>query len=185
MSKFYPVRPYAGPSEVAVGDVVRMRHTGDLHAGISPSFDDSVIAELIVDGQTGAARASLRRPHIYVYTNGEVCTRVESFDVELCLLIQRFDVCTTGERGEKDSRVKYQLHETGYYTILIPWSDKPTQWHPTTKVGPFAVLSRGAFRHAEEAEEWAKEHLDGQPFEVKRIAGVVGIDPTVKTADEG
>jgi hypothetical protein len=160
-----------------------MRHDGDLHGGVSPSFDDAVIAELIVDGTTGATRASLRRPHIYVFTDGTVHTRVEAFDVDLPLLVERFDVLTTGARGEKECRIKYQLHETGYYTVLIPWSDKPSKWHPTDKVGPFAVLSRGAFRCTSEVEEWATEHLEGQPFEIKRIAGVAGIDPTVKTDD--
>jgi hypothetical protein len=180
MSKVYPKRPYAGPAEVAQGDVVRMRHEGELHGGHSPSFDDAVIAELIVDGATGKARASLRRPHLYVHTDGTVHTRVEAYDVAVDLLVERFDVLTSGASGEKESRMKYQLFETGYYTVLIPWSDTPTKWHPTDKDGPFAVLTRGAFRCTSEAEEWAKEALEGQPFTVKRIAGVPGIDPTVK-----
>lgn len=178
---YYPIRPYNGIAEVAVGDVVRMRHTGDLHGGISPSFDDSVIAEITVEENMRVA--TLRRPHIYVRTDGEVLTRVETFQVELYLLVQRFDVCTTGSTGEKESRIKYQLFETGYYTVLIPWSDSPTKWHPTDRTGPFAVLSRGAFSCESEAHEWARETLEGQPYELKRIAGIPGIDPTLKADD--
>lgn len=177
MSKVYPVRPYTSTAEVAVGDVVRMRHPGDLHGGISPSFDDSIIAEIRVEESMRVA--TLRRPHIYVKTDGEIFTRVETLDVELYLLVQRFDVCTTGPRGEKESRIKYQLWETGYYTVLIPWSDKPTRWHPTEKTGPFAVLSRGSFSCESEAADWAREILEGQPFTVKRIPGVYGVDPSV------
>jgi hypothetical protein len=46
------------------------------------------------------------------------------------------------------------------YSIIIPFTAKcPTQWHPTTPVGPFARLTRGAFASIDEVHEWAAEHL--------------------------
>ncbi len=63
------------------------------------------------------------------------------------------------------------LHITGYYTLLIPFSDAPTEWHPTERAGPFSVLSRGAFATATEAAGWAAEKLSGQPCELRWIAG--------------
>lgn len=53
-----------------------------------------------------------------------------------------------------------------YYTVVIPYSDKPTAWHPTDKTGPFAVLSRGAFESSEAAHAWAQASLEGQPYSV-------------------
>lgn len=55
-----------------------------------------------------------------------------------------------------------------YYTVIVPWSDTPTEWHPTTPIGPFSRLSRGAFKTIELAGQWAADHLNGQPFEIKR-----------------
>lgn len=56
-----------------------------------------------------------------------------------------------------------------YYTVTIPWSDTPSVWHPTTKVGPLSVLTRGAFDTAEQAHTWAATHLEGQPYDVVLI----------------
>lgn len=55
----------------------------------------------------------------------------------------------------------------GYFTILLPWSDLPTPWHPTERTGPFSVLSRGAFKTRRLAREWAREHL--RPFHEYRL----------------
>ena len=64
------------------------------------------------------------------------------------------------------------LYETGYYTVIIPWSDTPTLWHPTDRTGAFAALSRGAFRTLPEAETWADNALEGQPYTVRHTEGV-------------
>jgi hypothetical protein len=56
-----------------------------------------------------------------------------------------------------------------YYTVIIPWSDTPTIWHPTERFGPFKVLSRGAFATEAEAHAWAEAKLGGQPYEVRLI----------------
>lgn len=61
-----------------------------------------------------------------------------------------------------------------YFTVLVPPA-KPgheTEWHATT--GPMAgkTLSRGAFKTKAEAVQWAKDHLAGNPYTVKRIPGV-------------
>lgn len=48
----------------------------------------------------------------------------------------------------------------GYYTVIVGWSDQPTQWHPTDRTGPFAALSRGAFPTERAAMDWARTHLD-------------------------
>ena len=71
-----------------------------------------------------------------------------------------------------DSVVEDSLEEaSSYYTVRIPFSNKPTQWHPTTSSGPFSVLTRGAFKSVKEAEAWADKHLKGQPYSVKKIVG--------------
>ena len=57
-----------------------------------------------------------------------------------------------------------------YYTIRIPWSNKPTQWHPTDKTGPFSVLTRGAFKTWEAAYAWAEKNLGGQSYSIKQIS---------------
>ena len=55
----------------------------------------------------------------------------------------------------------------GYYTVLVPWSDKPTPWHPTDRVGPFSVLCRGAFAYPYLAHAWAHARLEGQPYTLR------------------
>lgn len=62
-------------------------------------------------------------------------------------------------------------HAPVYYSVHVPWSDKPTQWHPTEKTGPFAVLTRGAFPTEELAHAWATENLAGQPYTVEEHTG--------------
>jgi hypothetical protein len=54
-----------------------------------------------------------------------------------------------------------------YFTVLIPFSEHPTEWHPTDP--DFAPLSRGVFSTKQEAHDWAAAHLDGQPYGIKRI----------------
>lgn len=51
---------------------------------------------------------------------------------------------------------------TPYFTVVIPFEDNPhrrTQWHPTEGVGPFSVLTRGAFPTEADAHAWAIKHL--------------------------
>jgi hypothetical protein len=55
--------------------------------------------------------------------------------------------------------------DIAYYSVIIPWSDNPTQWHPTDK--GFSPLSRGAFTEEAKAHDWAKDNLEGQPYTVK------------------
>lgn len=56
-----------------------------------------------------------------------------------------------------------------YVTVLVPFVSSPnqTKWHPTTSKGPFAVLSRGAFKTEEEAISWARSNLNGAPYSLK------------------
>ena len=75
-------------------------------------------------------------------------------------------IAALGLSGEGRCSVKIS-----YWTVRIPWSDAPTGWHPTDRTGPFAVLTRGAFATKREAHEWARTHLAGQPYTVKRWAG--------------
>ena len=56
-----------------------------------------------------------------------------------------------------------------YFTVVIPWSDKPTKWHPTEQKGPFSVLSRGCFPNGVAALEWAEKNLEGQPYSVRGV----------------
>jgi hypothetical protein len=50
-----------------------------------------------------------------------------------------------------------------YYSVHIPFSKTPTEWHPTSSTGPFAVLSRGKFSTVQQAHDWAQEHLGYKP----------------------
>lgn len=59
--------------------------------------------------------------------------------------------------------------ELSYYTVIVPWSDRPTKWHPTESRGPFSQLSRGIFKTEEDACDWATLHLGGQPYFVKLV----------------
>ncbi len=61
------------------------------------------------------------------------------------------------------------------FTVLVPFVAKnATKWHPTTTVGPFATLTRGAFKTEAEAHTWARENLGGHPYEVTTFEGVEG-----------
>lgn len=57
-----------------------------------------------------------------------------------------------------------------YFTILLRPVDNPTRWHPTEKVGPFSTLSRGAFPTLDDAHEWARDHLPGHLYTVRRFS---------------
>lgn len=58
----------------------------------------------------------------------------------------------------------------GYCTVVIPWSERGGQWHPTEKDGPFSVLTRGAHKTVAAARKWAEEHLCGQPYTLRFMA---------------
>jgi hypothetical protein len=60
-----------------------------------------------------------------------------------------------------------------YWTVVIPYSETPTLWHPTSPVGPFSTLTRGSFKDEDKAHAWAKGHLNGQPYSTRLI------DPSV------
>jgi len=54
-----------------------------------------------------------------------------------------------------------------YYTVIIPWEpnlELRTQWHPTSPVGTFNVLSRGAFPTEVEAQSWASTSVGKAPY---------------------
>jgi hypothetical protein len=59
-----------------------------------------------------------------------------------------------------------------YYTVVIQYVEpkQRTEWHPTEPDGPFSVLTRGAFKTAKDAYEWAYANLNGTPFTVRRIS---------------
>lgn len=59
-------------------------------------------------------------------------------------------------------------YDADYYTVIVPWSDRPTIWHPTERIGPFTTLSRGAFATEAAAHDWATR-LAGEPYTVKLI----------------
>lgn len=53
----------------------------------------------------------------------------------------------------------------GYWSVSIPYvHGVPTEWHPTESTGPFATLSRGAFRSEGLAIVWAEDKLAGHPY---------------------
>lgn len=60
-------------------------------------------------------------------------------------------------------RTSLQRNNSTYYSVHIPFSKTPTEWHPTSSTGPFAVLSRGKFSTVQQAHDWAREHLGYKP----------------------
>jgi hypothetical protein len=74
------------------------------------------------------------------------------------------------------------LVSDGYFTLVVPYSETPTKWHPTERFGPFSVLNRGAFRTYAAAERWAQENLGGQPYTSRFISGRE-FDPNVVQCD--
>jgi hypothetical protein len=59
----------------------------------------------------------------------------------------------------------------GYWTVVIPYvAEGATEWHPTTPTGPFATLSRGAFRRITDAIVWAVTKLRGAPYTLRFTA---------------
>jgi hypothetical protein len=70
--------------------------------------------------------------------------------------------------GLKDQRESWM----NYFTVQIPYVSRGrTEWHPTASSGPESVLTRGAFKTAKAAREWAKKHLKGSTFGVVNIKG--------------
>ena len=57
------------------------------------------------------------------------------------------------------------------YTVFIPWTPRAfrTPWHPEVDTGPLSGLQRGSFPTMEQAIVWAKEHLNGTPYEVRKV----------------
>lgn len=163
MSKVYPRRAYADASEVHAGDVVRLLAGNGSESHLEPAaFSDAIVVEI----NATTSEVTLARPHVYLLADGTVKHRLEQYQCPLSMLIERHHVLTTGHLGGRDNRLRpLEAH----FTVLVPWSDTPTQWHPTEKTGPLSVLCRGAFRTRREAEQWANEKLQFQPYELRYI----------------
>lgn len=164
MSKVYPRRPYASIEEVQPGDCVRMLDgtpgCGEpLREG--PGFSDEIVAHI-----TPMGIVELVRPHIAIDVWGSVKLMSERHHVELARLVQHYEVLTTGDRGGRDNRLQ---PVPPYFSVLIPWSDAPTRWHPTEKTGPFSELSRGVFPTPTAARRWADANLAGQPYRLQYV----------------
>lgn len=163
-SSVYPSRAYASTEEVQPGDCVRMlRGTPGCGEPLSEpdGFADSIVAHI-----TPMGMVELVRPHISIDVWGTVKVQTERYHVELARLVQHYHVLTTGHTGRRDNR----LHPVPpYFTVLIPWSDTPTRFHPTEKTGPFSELVRGSFPTPTAARRWADEHLGGQPYSLRYI----------------
>jgi hypothetical protein len=63
------------------------------------------------------------------------------------------------------------MNRPRYFSVLVPYVEPEysTEWHPTTSTGPFAVLTRGIFGTEGEAIKWARKHLEGTPYSIKRV----------------
>lgn len=163
-SRVYPRRPYASTDEVQPGDCIRLLD-GQPSCGEplreGPAFSDAIVAHI-----TPMGVAELVRPHIAIDVYGNLKLRTERHHVELELLVQRYEVLTTGARGLRDNRLR---PVDPYFSVLIPWSDMPTRWHPTERTGPFAELSRGCFPTPTAARSWADAQLGGQPYKLQYV----------------
>jgi hypothetical protein len=100
----------------------------------------------------------------------------ESIGYRLCAGLHCEHI-TVGGIGVRCPQCTECGNPVSYFTIIIGWSDTPTQWHPTSR--DFCPLSRGSFRSVSAAHDWAREHLGAQPYEVKRVTerGVETVDP--------
>jgi len=74
------------------------------------------------------------------------------------------------QEGEDPNELR--AHGYIYFTVIVPWSDRPTQWHPTDK--NLCPLSRGVFKSEADAHTWATGHLAGQPYSTRQFLGVRG-----------
>lgn len=70
-----------------------------------------------------------------------------------------------------------------YWTVVIPYSERPTKWHPTERSGPLSVLTRGAFGTEQEAHAWAKKHLQGQSYRVEERPDHAGQAGKLRASD--
>jgi hypothetical protein len=113
MSKYYPVRRYNGPAEIRRGDVVRMRHDGELHGGVSPAFDDYIVASVTDES------ATLARPFASLQ-DGEVVQRCETFDTTPARIVEHFFALTRGPTGEVDNRICEQQWSVRFTHQIAP-----------------------------------------------------------------
>lgn len=142
--KRYPTRPYESAAEVRVGDIVRMRHEGELHGGISPAFDDSMIIAIVA---RPTPHVRLARPHMRL-VDGRWSVEVERFFVEVELFMRRFDVLTTGPAGGIDNRAFEAggpaTFGTGGRTVsLVPASKVRPGLLATLQSVGFAIVTEG------------------------------------------
>ena len=77
------------------------------------------------------------------------------------------EICDGEERFERralplDSITARPL--AGHWSVLIPWSATPTEWHPTERTGPLSVLVRGAFKTEGDLIAWCERHIPGHPY---------------------
>lgn len=70
-----------------------------------------------------------------------------------------------------------------YYTVIVPYvaPEFQTEWHPTENTGPFAILSRGAFKSEASAIAWARAHLNGTPYSLKAFVNYTEVEKDPKT----
>ena len=82
-------------------------------------------------------------------------------------LVRRLPEYAGGKRRGGKGRVAKR--GGGYWTVIIPPAPyaQATEWHDTS--GRAATLSRGAFATKAEATKWAKEHLRGAPYSLRKI----------------
>lgn len=61
-----------------------------------------------------------------------------------------------------------------YYTVVVPICPERfrTEWHPreADRGTPFETLTRGAWDNEESAIVWARLHLDGTPYSVRKVS---------------
>lgn len=60
-----------------------------------------------------------------------------------------------------------------YWTVIVHFTPETARdsWCPHESTGPFATISRGAFRTEEAASAWVDSHLPkGAKYEIKHIA---------------
>lgn len=58
-----------------------------------------------------------------------------------------------------------------YWSLVLPFAGtpKPSPWHPDKPTGAFSRLMTGAFKTEAAAHEWAREKLNGGPYELRFV----------------
>lgn len=130
----------------------------------TPEADQRMVAFLLARTVRALRRERLERASTFLQAASLLLEHMP--EPEACRGIQLVE-SLAGLGFDRQTELEVARLGRRYYYLKVPFSTQPTKWHPTTAVGPFAVLTRGAFATPEEAHQWAQRELAGQPYDVE------------------